>query len=130
VARVTVVNDNPEFLELVGEILTQDRYETTLVDGDAPDAIERVRGSQPDVLMIDLRMGHDELHGWRVVQQVRADASFADLPILLCSADSRALQAIEGELADTHNVVTLTKPFQIDELMHRVDELLSQPQTQ
>ena len=127
-ARVTVVNDNPEFLELVGEILTQDRYETTLVDGDAPDAIERVRGSQPDVLMIDLRMGHDELHGWQVVQQVRADASFADLPILLCSADSRALQAIEGELADTHNVVTLTKPFRIDELMHRVDELLSQPQ--
>jgi CheY-like chemotaxis protein len=128
VARVTVVNDNPEFLELVGEILAQDRYDTTLVDGDLPDAIERIRASRPDVLMIDLRMGHDELHGWQVVRQVRADDDFGDLPILLCSADSRALLAIEGELEATRNVVTLTKPFGIDQLMACVDQLLSDPQ--
>jgi CheY-like chemotaxis protein len=126
VARITVVNDNPEFLELIGEILAHDRYETTLVDGDLPDAIERIRASDPDVLMIDLRMGHDELHGWKVVQQVRADPAFTELPILLCSADSRALQAIEAELATTRNVESLSKPFGIDQLTETVDRLLSQ----
>lgn len=123
--RVTVVNDNPEFLELVGDILAHERYETTLVDGDAPDAIERIRASRPDVLMIDLRMGRNELHGWQVVQQVRGEDDFQDLPILLCSADSRALQSIGKELDTTRDVAALTKPFGIDQLTEAVDQLLS-----
>ena len=39
-ARITVVNDNPEFLDLVHDILEGDRYDTTLIDGDRPDALD------------------------------------------------------------------------------------------
>ena len=35
--RVTVVNDSPEFLELVGDILADERIPTILIDGDQPD---------------------------------------------------------------------------------------------
>jgi CheY-like chemotaxis protein len=125
VARVTVVNDNPEFLELVADILSDARYVTTLVDGDEPDAIDRVRASKPDVLMIDLRMGNNELHGWEVAQQVRGDEALADLPILICSADSRALTKVGNHLDATNRVATLSKPFSIDDLCAALDELLS-----
>lgn len=124
-ARVTVVNDNPEFLELVADILSDARYVTTLVDGDEPDAIDRVRASKPDVLMIDLRMGNNELHGWEVAQQVRGDEALADLPILICSADSRALTRVGDHLDATNRVATLSKPFSIDDLCAALDELLS-----
>jgi CheY-like chemotaxis protein len=125
VARVTVVNDNPEFLELVADILSDARYVTTLIDGDEPDTIERVRASQPDVLMIDLRMGNHELHGWEVAQQVRAEKALADLPILICSADSRALTQVGNHLDATNRVATLSKPFSIDDLCAALDDLLS-----
>ena len=124
-ARVTVVNDNPEFLELVADILSDARYVTTLVDGDEPDAMDRVRASRPDVLMIDLRMGNNELHGWELAQQVRADQTLADLPILICSADSRALTQVGNHLDGTNSVATLSKPFSIDDLCAALDELLN-----
>jgi CheY-like chemotaxis protein len=124
--RITVVNDNPEFLELVREILEGDRYETTTIDGDQPEALEAVRASRPDVLMIDLRMGSDELHGWALGQQVRADAELGGVPILVCSADVRALNALEEQLEHAHNVATLVKPFPIDALTEAIDNLLAE----
>lgn len=121
--RVTVVNDSPEFLELVGDILADRRIPTILVDGDKPDALDRIRESRPDVLMIDLRMGTDEFHGWDIAQEIRRDAELADVPILLCSADVAALATIEGQLDDTRRVAILTKPFSIDHLSEAIDRL-------
>ena len=124
-ARVTVVNDNPEFLKLVHDILEDDRYEATTIDGDRHDALELIRASRPDLLMIDIRMGAKELHGWRVAQELRRDPRFDGLPILVCSGDVVALKEIADDLDEQRHVRTLTKPFGIDELTQSVDELLA-----
>ncbi len=129
-ARITVVNDNPEFLELVRDILEGDRYETTTIDGDHPDALAAVRTSRPDLLVIDLRMGSDELHGWAIGQQVRRDPALVGLPILVCSADVRALRELEEELERARNVRALVKPFSIDALTDAIDGLLAEPASQ
>lgn len=128
-ARVTVVNDNPEFLALVQDILQDDRYEATTIDGDRPDALDAVRESGPDLLMIDLRMGSDGLHGWDIAQQVRAEPAFDGLPVLICSADVLALKELEGDLERTLHVGTLTKPFSIDDLTESIDQLLAEAAT-
>lgn len=125
VARITVVNDNPDFLALVGDILESGDYATTLVDGDTPDALERVRASNPDVLMIDLRMGSERLHGWEIAQEVRSDPSLAGLPVLVCSADVEGLKSIQTDLDESRNVATLVKPFDIDELTVAIDALVA-----
>jgi CheY-like chemotaxis protein len=121
--RVTVVNDSPEFLELVGDILADERIPTVLVNGERPDALDRIRDSRPDVLMLDLRMGSDELHGWDIAQQIRAEPDLADLPILICSADLVALESIKDQLDATRRVAALTKPFTIDRLTEAIAAL-------
>jgi two-component system, chemotaxis family, chemotaxis protein CheY len=127
-ARVTVVNDTPDFLDLVHDILEGDRYETTLIDGDRDDAFELVRGSRPDLLMIDLRLGGEGLSGWEIAQRVRAEPDFDGLPVIVCSADLQAMSELESDLADTgtRRVATLTKPFEIQELTDTIDRLLSE----
>ncbi len=124
-ARVTVVNDNAEFLDLVHDILEGDRYDTTLVDGDRPDALDLIRSSRPDLLMIDVRLGVEGDHGWEIAQNVRSEPQFEALPVLLCSADVFALQELESSLAETRRVATLSKPFSIDRLVEMVDDLLA-----
>lgn len=126
-ARVTVVNDNPEFLDLVHDILEGDQYDTTLVDGDRPDALELIRSSRPDLLMIDVRLGVEGDHGWEIAQEVRGEPQFEELPVLLCSADILALQELEEGLAETRRVAMLAKPFEIASLISTVDELLADP---
>jgi CheY-like chemotaxis protein len=123
--RVTVVNDNPEFLELVRDILEDDHYATTTVDGDLDGALERVIKSRPDLVVIDLRLGADKLHGWDIAQEVRKEPSLEGLPVIICSADVLGLQALANDLADTKQVRTLTKPFAIVELTAAIDGLLA-----
>jgi CheY-like chemotaxis protein len=124
--RITVVNDNPEFLDLVHDILEGEAYATTMIDGDKDDALERIIESRPQLLLIDLRMGTDRLHGWGVAQRVRKEPLLAGLPVILCSADVVALRDLAADLAQTKHVLTLPKPFTIDELTRSIDRLLAE----
>ena len=125
--RVTVVNDNPEFLDLVREILEDDRYDTTTLDGDRPGTIEAIKASRPDLLMIDIRLDVEGDHGWEITQKVRADDAFADLPVVLCSTDPLALDELADQIDASRRVVTLMKPFSIDQLTDAVDRALGHP---
>jgi CheY-like chemotaxis protein len=124
--RITVVNDNPEFLELVRDILEDEHYATTTIDGDFGGALELVVESRPELLILDLRLGTEDLHGWEIAQRIRREPSLEGLPVIICSADVRALAALADELDDTKHVRTLTKPFAIGELTAVIDALLAE----
>ena len=122
--RVTVVNDNPEFLKLMGDLLHEERYMVTLVDGDREDAVALIAASRPQALIIDLRLGRNELHGWEVLQALRSDPELSELPTLICTGDIRGLEQVAERMAGMRRVSTLTKPFAIDELFSKLDALL------
>ena len=121
--RLTVVNDNPELLDLIGDILEGDRYATTLIDSVGDDLLERICRSRPDLLMIDLRHGDDARHGWEIVRQVRRVVGCEHLPVVLCTADIAALDEMKPEVQAVGDVVTLRLPFEIDELLRSVRSL-------
>ena len=122
--HIVVVNDNPEFLDLMAAILHDERYPATVIDGDRDDAVQLIRAAVPDALIIDLRLGPDELHGWDVLQAVRADPELAELPTLICTGDLRALKSLEERLAGMRRVAAITKPFDIADLMAKLEGLL------
>lgn len=123
-ARITVVNDNAEFLDLMHDLLAGDRHETVLIDGDRPTAIQEIRASRPELLIIDIRLGVIGDHGWQIAKEVRTDPAHADLPILLCCSDPLALREMGDEIGATHRVETLPKPFSLDELTEKIDRLI------
>lgn len=123
--KVVVVNDNPEFLELMADVLRDERYPTTVIDGDREDAIEAIRAAGPQLLIIDLRLGKDELHGWEVIQQVRTDPELRELPTLICTGDKEGLALLDSDLSTMRRVASLIKPFSIDELMASLEQLLA-----
>jgi hypothetical protein len=48
------------------------------------------------------------------------------LPILVCSGDLAALNAIEPTISDDPRIETLAKPFGIEELTDAIDRLLAE----
>ena len=119
--RLTVVNDNPELLNLIGEILEGDRHATTLIEGIQDDLLQQICRSEPDLLVIDLRHGDDARHGWEIVQQLRGISGCEDLPVVVCSADIQALAELEPELNADLRIAALRLPFSIDEFLRSVD---------
>jgi CheY-like chemotaxis protein len=122
--HIVVVNDSPEFLELMADILHDARYPVTVIDGDRDNAVDLIRAAVPAALIIDLRLGADELHGWDVIQAVRRDPDLRELPTLICTGDIRALSKLEESVAGMRRVATITKPFDIDDLLSQLAALL------
>lgn len=112
--RISVVNDNPDFLELMSAILDEDAgYEVTLFDGEET-SIDELAASDPDLMIIDLVMGGAS--GWEIVALSRADERLAGRPILVCSADIASLREKAEELARIGGVHVLEKPFSVDQI--------------
>ncbi|HSI98990.1 MAG TPA: response regulator [Patescibacteria group bacterium] len=120
--RISVVNDNPDFLELMSAILDDDAgYDVTLFDGEKTSIAELV-ASEPDLVIVDLVLGGAS--GWEIVTLSRAEPRLADLPILICSADVTALRERADELERIGNVHILEKPFSLDEITDIVERLI------
>lgn len=122
--RVTVINNDPEFLALIGDILTGDHFLATLLEEDHPAALERAYQSNPDVLMIDLRRDVERLHGWDIALALRRDPEQAQLPILVCSGDYQAMEALGNQTGTDAHVELLRMPFGLDQLTDAIHRLL------
>ena len=123
--RICVVNDNPEFLELMSAILDEDAgYDVRLFDGEKT-TIAEIAECDPDLVIVDLLLAGAS--GWEIVALSRADERLADRPILVCSADVSALREKTEELARIGGVHVLEKPFSIDEITEVVERLIGRP---
>ena len=120
--RISVVNDNPDFLELMSAILAEDAgFEVSLFNGEET-SMDEIAGARPDLLIIDLLLGG--VSGWELVVLARADERLATVPVIVCSADVAELRNHTDELERIGNVHVLAKPFSVDEVTGLVDSLI------
>ncbi len=126
VARVTVVNDRPEFLDVMREILEPAGHEVTTMEGDELD-VDQLAATQPDLLIIDLRLDPEKsrLTGWDIIVLARADDRTGSVPIILCSADQIGTRDHGDELQALADVHILLKPFALAEMEDLVRRLLA-----
>ena len=120
--RISVINDNAEFLDLMSAILDEDAgYDVSLFKGEVVEISELV-SSDPDLIIVDLLLGGAS--GWEIVTLSRSDERLAAVPIIVCSADVTALRDRETDLERIGNVHMLAKPFAIDEITELVERLI------
>lgn len=121
--RVTVVNDSPDFLALMADLLMNANYPATLIDGDRPEAKKLVEASQPEILIIDLRLGTEGLSGLEILRWAREHTDLSRVPTIVCTADHWGVQQVRAELDAMGSVSILLKPFSVDDLYQALGEL-------
>jgi two-component system cell cycle response regulator DivK len=123
--RISVLNDNPEFLELMTDILDGDGgYEVATFE-DPTTSVDDLAASRPALVIVDLLLGGAS--GWEIIALSRADERLASVPVIVCSADVAALRDRADDFARIGDIHVLAKPFGIDELLQLVDRLLQRP---
>jgi two-component system, OmpR family, phosphate regulon response regulator PhoB len=117
--KVLVIDDDPQFIDLMQSLLTAEGYEVASCTRGA-ESHALAREVQPDVVTLDLRM--PDLSGWEVLQQLRSDPDLRRIPVLVISAAGAELAETHEKLRDLgyHDVNVLVKPFEIDELLGRL----------
>jgi CheY-like chemotaxis protein len=125
-ARITVVDDNIDFLELVSEILGDAGHVVTPLLR-AGIGVEDLAASHPDVVVLDLRpTPHaSQLSGWEFLRLLRAHERLSTVPILVCSGDLDDVRRHATEIERDPMVSTLAKPFGIDDIERSLAELIA-----
>ena len=119
--HIFVVNGEPEFLDLMRELLQDERYNVTTTNF-VPRTFDQVAALQPDLLMVDVHVG--ERAGWDLLEQLHADATTSGIPVIVVSTGRDLLARAQEEAARYGGRAWFAKPFDLDELLRVADELI------
>jgi len=123
-AKVLVVDDDPDFVKVTAKILEKAGYEVASASNGAK-ALQTMRSDPPDVVLLDIMMAYI-LDGLDVSREMAADPALKDVPVIMVTS----LTGVKGSgLFPTDEYVPvdewLSKPVEADELLRRVSKALS-----
>jgi DNA-binding response OmpR family regulator len=120
---VAYVDDDLELTRLVATALEDEGWEV-MTESDGEAGLEMILVEQPDLVILDVMM--PGLTGWEICKYIRSKPDWNNTPILMLTGIGERMNALTAPLygADAH----LDKPFDIDELVETVRQLLAQAQ--
>ncbi len=106
----------------MADLLLDANYPATLIDGDRPEAKALIEAAQPEILIIDLRLGSEGLSGLEITRWVRQHPQLSGLPTIICTANHFGIESVREEIEAMEKVRILLKPFSMDELHEALAE--------
>ena len=122
--RVLVVDDEPDYAEMVKKYLEKEGFEVEIAY-DGVEGLEKVKANPPDAIVLDVMMPEND--GYAVCSELKKSDQFSDIPIVM-------LTAVSSHVATTkyshHNGASmeaddyLPKPATAEEITESVKGLL------
>ena len=119
-ADILIVDDTPANLTVLSAILGKRGYRVRPAINGAL-ALKAAQKAAPDVILLDVQM--PGLDGYEVCRQLKGDAQTRDIPVIFISALDDVLDKVEA--FQVGGVDYITKPFQIEEVLARVENQLA-----
>jgi len=125
-ARILIVDDDPDIVESVTMVLQKNNHEVLQAYGGV-EGLEKAKKEKPDAIILDVMMPDKD--GYDVCKELKGDANYKDIPILLLTAVVSQIPSttythrmgMETEADDY-----VDKPVEPTELVRLVERLLKQ----
>jgi len=115
--RILLVEDEKSLIDVIRLNLEMEDYEVTVAE-DGRQALEQARKARFDLCILDVMLPH--IDGFSVCKTLRAENNRT--PILFLSAKSTGADRVEGLRIGGDDY--LTKPFNLEELLLRISNLI------
>lgn len=118
--EILIVDDNPDNLKFLMDLLTQAGYRVRPAsDGEL--ALRSVKAKLPVLILLDIRMPN--MDGFEVCRRLKADVATRDIPIIFASALNDSAEKVKSfELGGVDYIV---KPLNAQEVLMRIANHLS-----
>jgi DNA-binding response OmpR family regulator len=117
--NILVVEDNHAILDVITLILQSEAYKVTGLNKSA-DMKASIDSFNPDLIILDIML--PDADGRELLKELRSDEKTKDIPVLMISARYTAENIEHGEFKPNG---FLAKPFDIDELLDRIEGILA-----
>jgi len=122
-ARIAVINDDTAFLDLMRDLLQNEENYDVLICKEWDNAYQFVKSEQPDLVILDIRIGGEE-HGWTILNLLTLDPATHRIPAIVCSAAIQSLHEHQ-EMLSKLGIHALAKPFDLDRLIRTIEDTLA-----
>ena len=119
-ADILAIDDTPENLALLSQMLTEKGYKVRSVTKGST-ALRGAKAAPPDLILLDIKM--PEMNGYEVCQHLKADARTRNIPVIFISALGDVFDKVKA--FQMGGVDYITKPFQVEEVLARLDTHLT-----
>lgn len=116
---ILVIEDDPSVQTLVRKALGMYGFAVTVAD-DGLDGLMKLESMKPDLIIADMMM--PRLDGMTFVKAIKGHRETKQIPVIFLTAKSDPKSMIEGINVGARFYVT--KPFQIDDLVSKVQKAL------
>ena len=117
-AKVVIIEDEEELATVVKLELQHEGFSViTALDG--REGLEAIEREKPDIVLLDVML--PRLSGLEVLHKMRGELSLST-PVILVTARSETIDKVDGLNSGADDYIT--KPFQIEELLARINALL------
>lgn len=118
--NILIVDDTPENLHVLSATLLDRGYKVRgVINGKM--AIRAAKSGSPDLILLDIKM--PEMNGYEVCAKLKADGETAEIPVIFISALDEVLDKVKA--FQIGGVDYITKPFQVEEVLARVEHQLT-----
>ena len=119
VSNILVIDDTPNNLRILSKILTEHKYEVrSVINGKM--GLMAAQAAPPDLILLDINM--PIMDGYEVCQGLKNSEQTRDIPVIFISALTEAWDKVKAFAVG--GVDYITKPFQIEEVLVRVENQL------
>jgi two-component system, NtrC family, sensor kinase len=119
-ANILVVDDTLANLQLLVGILTEHGYKVRPAK-DGFQALSATQSAQIDLILLDINM--PQMDGYEVCTKLKSDPKTRDIPVIFISALNDVLDKVKAFAVG--GVDYVTKPFQVEEVLARVETHLA-----
>ena len=117
---IVYIEDNQSNVVLMQSVLASRPGLKLLRAATGAEGLALIQRTKPDLVLLDLHL--PDMNGEEVLRRLRRTAGFADLPVIVVTADATA--AAENRLRAAGATAHLTKPLDIRHLMSTIDAQL------
>lgn len=123
--HILCIEDETEMIDLIRIILGRKGFDVEGATG-GEDGLKKVHERKPDLVLLDLMM--PDIDGWEVYQQMKADETTRDIPVIIVTAKAQNIDKVLGlQIAKVDDYIS--KPFSPEDLLSSVERVLERKKT-
>lgn len=126
--QILIIDDQSQLLSLMRRILEDEQYQVYILQN-GKDAFTQMKALLPDLLILDLKLGN--ISGQDVLKQLKEDTITAEIPVIVYTAAVLEAEEVAREIENDptlyQRVYLVRKPFELDDLLTLVEQVVNEP---